>query len=307
MAVDRLVAGYNLLLVVVWGVLLPRAPYAAWIFSAHLAVVGLPWLLSRAGDRLTAFGRGLRDIYPLLLIGGYWSELGLIRHLLHASNHDAPIAALDRAVFGVHLNVVWMPGMPQVWFSEAMHGVYFGYYLLIFLPPIVVGMMGRTAAFRDMVFRLLVTYIGCYLVFIFFPVDGPRHTMEPYAGALTDGFLYRLVHGAMDAGDSLGTAFPSSHVAGAVTIAFLGFRWLGPRVATLFAVEAVGVVLATVYTQNHFAIDSMVGVGFALVLQIVVVPALQRALQPAGGPTPSSLPSFAPEPVPARAANGGPP
>jgi hypothetical protein len=314
MAVDRLVAGYNLLLAVVWGVLLHRAPYAPWICSAHLAAAALPWLLTRAGDRLSTFGRGLREIYPLLLIGSYWSELGLVRDLLHASNNDAPIAALDQAVFGVHLNAVWMPAMPQVWLSEAMHFIYFAYYLLIFLPPLVVGLMGRTAAFRDMTFRLLVTYIGCYLVYVFFPVDGPRHTMVPYVGTLTDGFFYRLVHGALDAGDSMGTAFPSSHVAGAVTIAFLGFRWLGPRIAALFAVEAVGVVLATVYTQNHFAIDSLVGVAFALTLQIAVAPVLQRALRPAlhsareGRPVPI-LPSFDPPPLPTpfavRAATGG--
>lgn len=306
--VDRLVGGYNLLLALVWGVVLPRAPYAPWIFAAHLVAVSLPWLIDRAGDRLSPAGRAVREAYPLLLILGYWSELGFIRELLHARAFDAPIAALDLAVFGAHWNSVWMPRMPERWFSEAMHLIYFAYYPLIFVPPVVMGLMGRTAALRDMTFRLLVTYIGCYLIYLFFPVDGPSHTMARYAGALTDGFFYRLTHGAVHAGDSRGTAFPSSHVAGAVTIAWLAVRWLRPSVAALLVLEAAGVVCATVYTQNHFAIDSLAGVVLALGLQSAVAPALERALahapRPARRPVPI-LPSFDPAPLFARATTGG--
>jgi membrane-associated phospholipid phosphatase len=304
--VDRLVAGYNLLLAAVWSVTLLRTPYAPWICAAHLAAAGLPSLLEQAKDRLTPAGRALREIYPLLLLVAFWSELGFIREQLHAGANDAPIAALDLALFGVHVNAVWMPRMPHVWLSEVMHFVYFAYYPLIFLPPLVMGLAGRTAALRDMTLRLLVTYIGCYLIYIFFPVDGPSHTMVRYAGALTDGFFYRLAHGAVHVGDSLGTAFPSSHVAGAVTIAYLGWRWCRPAVAALLAVEAAGVCLATIYTQNHFTIDSVAGVVLALVLQALVAPALARARAPAAEARPVPiLPSFDPVPLFARATTGG--
>lgn len=239
-----------------------------------------------------------------MLILGYWSELGFIRDLLHASANDGPIAALDLAVFGVHLNTVWMPRMPELWLSEVMHFAYFAYYPLIFVPPVVMALLGRTPALRDMTYRLLVTYIGCYVIYIVFPVDGPSHTMARYVGALNDGFFYRLTHGAVHAGDSMGTAFPSSHVAGAVTIAYLGVRWLRPAVAALLVAEAAGVVVATVYTQNHFAIDSLAGIVWALGLQFAVAPALQAALGPAAERRPVPiLPSF--DPVCLRATTGG--
>ncbi len=296
--VDRLLAGYNLLLAAVWSVVLLRTPYAPWICATHLAATGLPWLLERAKDRLTRAGRALREIYPLLLLVAFWSELGFVRELLHTGANDAPIAALDLALFGVHVNAVWMPGMPYVWLSEVMHFIYFSYYPLIFLPPLVMGLAGRTAAMRDMTFRLLVTYIGCYLIYILFPVDGPSHTTIRYAGALTDGFFYRLTHAAIEVGDSMGTAFPSSHVAGAVTIAYVGWRWCRPAVATLLAIEAAGVCVATVYTQNHFAIDSVAGVVLALALEGVVMPAAVVRPVPI-------LPSFHPGPLFARATTGG--
>jgi membrane-associated phospholipid phosphatase len=129
------------------------------------------------------------------------------------------------------------------------------------------------------VFGLAVAYLGCYVLYVLFPVDGPSHTMARYAGPLTEGFFYRLSTNAVHAGDSLGTAFPSSHVVGAVSMAILAARWLPRRVALVFALEALGVALSTVYTQNHFAIDAAAGVLLALGVQLIAVPALEAVLQ----------------------------
>ena len=306
LAVDRLVAAYNVLLAGVWGTLFARAVYAPWIFVAHAAAVALPYLLARAPRRPSRLVGVLGEIYPLLWLLGFWTELGFVRELLHVGAHEDSIRGLDLAVFGAHWNGEWMPRMPQLWLSETMHFVYFAYYALIFLPPIVVGLAGRTEALRDMALRLLVTYVGCYVVYLAYPVDGPNHTMTHYAGALTDGFFYRLVHGAVHMGDSLGTAFPSSHVAGAVTIAYLAHRWFSSRVATLFTAEAIGVFFSTVYTQMHYPIDAVAGVVWGLGLQIVVVPLLTRRFEPQRQPVPVPiLPAFTPMPVPRPATGGG--
>jgi membrane-associated phospholipid phosphatase len=307
--VDRLVAAYNVGLTVVWLVLIARAPqaplYARWIGLAHLAAAGLPWLLRRGGDRLGPVSRVLRDAYPLLLIGAYWSELGLIHELLHDGANDAVIARLDLALFGAHLHDVWIRALPQLWISETMHFAYVVYYAAIFLPPLAAGLAGRGPAMRDMVFRLLVTYVGCYVIYVLFPVEGPSHTMPRYDGALTAGFFYRLMHDAVAAGDSIGTAFPSSHVAGAVTIAWLGVRWLRPWVAALLVIEAAAVVASTVYTQQHFALDSAAGVVFALALQAVVAPGLERWLgDRVPGRSAAGPPAFEPERVLVRATAG---
>lgn len=280
--VDRLLAAYNAILAVVWLGLLPRASYAAPIFAAHAAAVALPWLLARAPRPRTRSGRTLRDLYPLLWLGAFWTELDFLRELRHATAHDGPIAALDLAIFGTHWHAVWMPRMPQVWLSEVMHFVYYGYYALIVLPPLVVAIAGRTAALRDMTFRLMVTYLGCYLIYITFPVDGPHFLWPQHEGPHTAGLFYQWVRAAQDAGDSTGTAFPSSHVAGAVTIAVLGWRWFSRPVAILLTAEAAGVAVATVYTQNHYAIDSAAGVLWGLGLQWAIVPALYGWLRPVG-------------------------
>ncbi|HEX9580053.1 MAG TPA: phosphatase PAP2 family protein [Gemmatimonadales bacterium] len=289
---DRLIAGYNALLAVIWAANWNSARHAAGIAGAHAAAAALPWLLRRAPRRPWGLMAAVREIYPLLFLVVFWPELDMVREVLGFYGFDQPIARLDRAVFGVHLHQIWMPRMDAPWFSELMFFSYYAYYALIFLPPLLMAILGRQATLRDMAFRLMVTYVSCYLVYLTFPVYGPHYLWEPHAGPHTDGFFFQLVAAAQLAGDSRGCAFPSSHVAGAVTIAFLGWRWFSRPVAVVLTLEALGVVLSTVYTQNHYGIDSLAGLVWALALQSVVVPAMLN-----GWRTPDLQPTLAMSPA----------
>lgn len=282
--VDRLVAAYNAILVAVWVAAWGRAPHAPWLALAHLAALALPALLARAPDRLSPPLRALRELYPLVWLAAFWPELDLVHQLRTTPTFDHQIAALDVAWFGIdgnHLNLIWMSRMPYGWLSEAMHFSYWAYYLLIAIPPMAVALLGRTAALRDIVFRMMLTYVACYVIYVLYPVYGPGLTLPRHDGPLTDGFFYRLVSVTLGAGDSPGTAFPSSHAAGAVTIAYLGWRWFQRWISALLWVEALGVLASTVYTQHHYPLDALAGFAGALLLQIAVAPALARRL---GGP-----------------------
>jgi membrane-associated phospholipid phosphatase len=241
----------------------------------------------------------VRNFYPLLWLLVFWPELDLLRDVQSPAYFDVPIAALDRPiaaldrlVFGVNLHAVWMPAMPHVWLSESMFFMYVGYYALIFLPPLFVAVRGRQDALRDMTLRLMVAYTGCYLIYIALPVLGPHYLMELHPGPHTDGIFHQLATAITGAGSSRGTAFPSSHVVGAVTIAFIAWRWFPRWIAWLLTLEALGVVLATVYTQNHYAIDSLLGLVLALALQVAVVPLLYNLFADTTARAPM-LPDFA--------------
>lgn len=277
--VDRLVAGAHAVLAALWIAAWFRAPWAPWLAVAHLcAAIGVPSLLRRLSRRPGRVVTALRELYPMIVVMATWSELGLIR-ALRAGAFDGPIAALDQWVFGTHLQALWMPAMPQVAFSELMFGFYVLYYPAVFLTPVVLLIAGARREARHIISGLTPAFLFCFASYIVFPVDGPSHTALRYAGPLTEGFLYQLVASVVHAGDSLGTAFPSSHVAGTVTMAILASRWLGRPVAWLFAFEAVAVVAATVYTQNHFAIDALAGVVAAFGVDVMVRarPALSMA------------------------------
>jgi membrane-associated phospholipid phosphatase len=272
--VDRVASAYNVLLAAVWAVLIPQWSYAVWLLLAHAAAAAIPSLLARAPGRLSPTIRVARDIYPLVWILAFWTELDFIRPLLHDAAYDRVIGAIDVAVFGRHLNEVWMPAMPWVWFSEIMHLAYFGYYMTVIIPLLYMLFKGSREMKQDMTFRVVLVYFACYCFYIAFPVDGPHFLSEHYEGPLQQGLFYRVDAVLQGQGDALGCSFPSSHVAASTTMAYLGIRWLSGRAAALLVLAAGGVVLSTVYTQHHFAIDSVAGVIWALWLNLMVAPAL---------------------------------
>ena len=275
-SVDRLTSYYNILLAFVWLILVPQWSTAIWLFLAHAMAATIPMQLKRAQGRLSRFGRVLRDIYPLIFILPFWTELDMIRRLLHDANFDRVVGALDLALFGVHLDTVFLPNMDAIWFSEIMYFAYFAYYLTVIVPLLYMAFKGSPEMKSDITFRVVLIYVSCFFVYIAFPVDGVHWLTEHYQGDFQRGFFYQLEQALQSEGAALGCSFPSSHVAASTTMAYLGFRWFSKPTAWLLTLGAIGVVLSTVYTQNHYAIDSVAGVIWAFWIQLMVAPALLR-------------------------------
>jgi hypothetical protein len=239
LAAEKLLTGYNVAMALLWAVFITRVPHAPWLALAHAVAVPLPWLFARAMPTASRPFRFLRELSPLLFLGVFWLELDLIRPVLGLTGIDAPIAALDRLLTGgVHLHQVWLPAMHGRLFSEAMYFMYWAYYFAVYVPPIVLALMARYEPARDTVYRLVLVYLGCYVMFIAFPVDGPHFLEEAFQGPHTAGFFYGLVEGAQGFGDSRGCSFPSSHVAAAVMGAMLAWRWLPRWIAVILWIEA---------------------------------------------------------------------
>jgi membrane-associated phospholipid phosphatase len=76
--------------------------------------------------------------------------------------------------------------------------------------------------------------------------------------------------------DSLGTAFPSSHAAAAVATALALLPLVRPAWRVLVVVQAVLVLVACVYTGNHYAVDVVAGATVALVVTLMVMPLAER-------------------------------
>lgn len=273
LAAEKLLTAYNAGMALLWAAFLGRVGYAPLLLLAHVAALAVPWMFARLPDTTGRPMRFLRELSPLLFLAVFWLELDLVRPALGLVGIDEPIAALDRLMAGgVHLHDVWLPAMHGRLFSEAMYFMYWAYYFAVYVPPIVLALLGRYEPVRDMVFRLVLVYLGCYLAFMAFPVDGPHFLQEPFQGPHTGGFFYGLVESAQGFGDSRGCSFPSSHVAAAVMGAMLGWRWLPRWIAIILWVEAIGVLLSTFYTQHHYAIDSVAGFAWAVAAWYLAAP-----------------------------------
>ncbi len=274
--VDWVVAAYNLVFAIIWLSQLGEVWFAAILGAAHLAGLVLTWLLSRAPTVLSPPTRTLREMYPLLFLAVFWLELDVLRPVMALQSGDALVAGWDRLIFRFPLHEIWLPSMSAPWFSEIMHLAYEGYYPLIFAPPLALLFQRRREALRDVTFRLVLVYLICFLSYAVFPVDGPHFLHEPFRGPHMAGFFYGINRTLQALGDSLGCSFPSSHVAAAVSCAYIGWMYFPRWIAMVMVIESLGVALATVYTQSHYAIDSLAGLALALVVQLGVVPALYR-------------------------------
>jgi membrane-associated phospholipid phosphatase len=281
--VDGILAAYNAAMVPVWIGLGSKSTAALGFGAAHAAAALLPWILGRVRP-IPASIRSVLVVYPAIALAVFWGELGALQALRNLPPHDDLIRRLDLALFGVHWQDVWMIAMPQAWLSELMHFGYFLYYLLLVIPPVAVLLLRGRDAFRSVALAVMVTYLSCFLIYLAFPVYGPRAMAGGELVSAPAGLFHTLVEGARDAGDSLGTAFPSSHVAGAVTMAWVAWRWLPRAWALAISAAALMVTFSTVYTRNHYAVDALAGLLWVLPLQAWLVPRLERS-RPGPGPT----------------------
>src|SRR3989475_4642790 len=100
-------------------------------------------------------------------------------------------------------------------FSWIMHTCYLAYYAILCASPLGLWLSGRRDAARRTIFAVMVTFYLCYVVFLFFPVAGPRYTFELALKAATSVWPAPATQWLLDLGGSWGAAFPSSHLAAA--------------------------------------------------------------------------------------------
>jgi hypothetical protein len=296
--VDYLLALYNLLMIGVWTPLAPTLSTARWMIVVHLVGLGLVWLLARGPVSESGVVRAVREVYPILWLMVFWRELGIHCELVGSAPNDTLLAAVDRSLLGVNLSAVWAPTMSMGWFSELMQLVYFSYYVAFVGLVLYLLVRGNRETARDVTLRVSAVYVACFIVYAIAPTIGPMAMFPRFSGEGVHG-LFRTLNDALQAsGDAAGTAFPSTHVAGAITLAWLAWRHCPRWCAWLVTAVAVGVAPATIYTQNHFLVDAVAAVALAFWLQGYGVPALQGATRARLVPTlgrPATVPKSEPE------------
>ena len=225
-----------------------------------LALSGLVWAWRRpdAGHWLPSL---IADWLPLLAVAFLYSELPtLMLGLGRVAYHDVIVQRWEGSLFGGQPARTLAGALPFAWLSELLHVAYLSYYAIIYLPPLVLYASGRRQAFEQCQTALMLAFTSCFLVFVLFPVEGPRY-LWPAPEGVPDGRLRDAVLWVLTRGSSRGTAFPSSHaavsVAQAVSLWLVGAppRWLRVAISTL----AVLLLVGAVYGGFHYAIDMTVG------------------------------------------------
>jgi len=256
-----------------------RQPGWLGIALAHLYVITLA-LGYRFGGSLVAVLRAglprvqgfLADWYPLLLIPVLYGELEPLNRAVYGGRYfDELIMHWEELLFGGQPSFTLPRAFNALPLSEMLHAAYLSYYFIIFGPPIILYLMGRKEAFRQVVFGVMFAFFLHYIFFIYFPVQGPRYIFPAPDGVIANGYFYQLAHRILEAGSSQGAAFPSSHVGIAFAQAALAVRVL-PRLAPILFVLATFLALGAIYGGFHYATDAVAGLVLGLLAVALATP-----------------------------------
>jgi membrane-associated phospholipid phosphatase len=267
--VDLLLAGYLGVVSLVALARAPEQPRCWWLLAAHALFGVLLYLVTRPG--LGAVGRTIRELYPLLLLVGLYSELDVLNGPGGIHVYDATVQRWELGIFGSQLSTEWWRSMPSRFWSSALHAAYLSYYLIVVAPAFYFVWRRDLDALRHFVLVVMTTFVACYLAFIFFPVAGPYYVFPRPDAWFTDNLFARMVYNTLATGSSYGAAFPSSHVAAAVAAALSAAR--GSRgLAWALALPTVLLTIAVVYCQMHYGVDAAAG----LLVGAMVVAGVER-------------------------------
>jgi membrane-associated phospholipid phosphatase len=243
----------------------PRAWPALVLLPLWLLLVAfVAAVLAPPARRAGPLGRMLAEFYPLALVFGLYTHVGIV-NAAGGVSYDTLVQRWEEALFGGQPSLAWIRAFPSPAWSALMHAAYLSYFPILVGSPLGLWLKGRHEAARGTLFLMMATFYACYATFLAFPVAGPRFVFPPAANAATAVPAAVAAHGLLRGASAWGTAFPSSHVAVALVAAACAWRGLRPLGAVLVPAAAL-MSLATVYGQFHYAVDALAGAALAAVV-----------------------------------------
>ncbi|MBN8248246.1 MAG: phosphatase PAP2 family protein [Verrucomicrobia bacterium] len=255
-----------------------------WVAAGHVAAMaaihGLIQHVAR-GDARRVW-RLLREFYPVLLYTAFFRETELVNRALGWPRLDPLFLRWEDRLFGCQPSVVLMETLPHPWLSEVFYAAYFSYYLMVAGLGLFL-LLRNPSAFRQFVTVVSFVFYACYAAYMVTPVIGPRllfrdtperawylaaypdRPMPGYPEAVTHGPFFQVMAFLYRNFEALSAAFPSSHVAVAVTTAWFSWKYL-PPLRWPHAVLAGVLCVSTVYCRYHYAVDVPAGLLAAAVL-----------------------------------------
>ncbi len=229
-----------------------------------MAVVALTGTVNEKHSRWHALWRYW---YPIVIVPMMYKHLGNYIHLIFPRPFDPFIVHLETVLLGQPINA-WVPIIQTPWLTEMMHIAYAFYWFSIPITAVMYWRLQNRILFEELVAGILITFFISYVLFILFPVYGPRFFLADkipirFKGILLTPLLRTIVH----QGGLKGGAFPSSHVAVGV-LNYLYLKEYYSKFAQRFFLPAVVMLsLGTLYGQFHYLTDvvagGILGVGVA--------------------------------------------
>ena len=276
-AIDLLTFGYIAILSILIAIFhanLERWPLYLLAHASYvLAIVVIIYWDTRSESKIIHF---FRDAYALLSVFLFYEELEGLIHLIFPGSFDYLINKLELAVFGVY-PTVWLQNVARPWLTEFFVYSYFSYYFLIIIPALILYIPGKRWEFHEFSVNVMLAYYISFIIFVLFPVEGPRFVLASLHTSPLIGYGFSEIHAYfMDMGAYRGGAMPSSHIA-ATFASLMMIRRYKKGVYYLMLPLVVSMVLSTVYGRYHYVSDALAGILVGW-LSLVLVSEIRRKI-----------------------------
>jgi len=190
----------------------PRpVPLPPLLLIGHAALVLLA-VLASALRRRRRVARFVGEFYALAGAPLLYGAIGVLNTAAGVA-HDAAVQGWEQAIFSAQPSREWIRQEPWPALSAVLHAGYLSYYFVVAAAPLGLWISGRRDGARRTIALSVAAFYLCYVVFLMFPVAGPRYVFPPAENAAAAVVPARIARALLEAGSAWGTAFPSSHVA----------------------------------------------------------------------------------------------
>jgi membrane-associated phospholipid phosphatase len=234
--------------------------WGLYIFFHLLLVIISIAIVSDNSRRISRKYTTLHVWYPVIFFIFLYVEANLLNQIFFSSSLDPVVAQVDQRIFPMNLHLFLYQNLHSLLVDELFHGIYFSYYIIMFLPGILM-LKKKAELSRELAFVLTFTMLVSYILFIIFPVYGP---VEVWKNTFKDGIIFipvmKIIYRYAEVG---GGAIPSTHVAGSIVVAFYSLKY-SKKMGVITWTLAFLIGVSTIYGGFHYSIDLLAGVLMAI-------------------------------------------
>ncbi len=257
--VDIATLGYILiefLLIFVFQTDKPGWPNMALFYGSSACIVLLIVYFPLSDE--ISFWRGVRNLYPLFLFIFFYKAIEPQIYIVFDMPFDWIVHGIESSILGNDLSFMLQRYM-DIWLNELMSFAYVSYY---FQLPVAAGLfiaLRKWNSLEKTILSASITFYICYILFIFFPVAGPRfYLSDQYYLPLIGPLFTPLSQKIIEIWGFEGAAMPSSHCAVALVVAWRIARDL-PGLAIPAILLLILLCVGTVYGRYHYLTDVLFG------------------------------------------------
>jgi membrane-associated phospholipid phosphatase len=266
-----------------------------WIFMDEGVPTGrLPlMLITVVGLSIASLGYGWRrlvrvflDWLPFTLVLMAYDQSRVVASMVNLPLHEQDIASAESWLFGGQIPAVWMQNhfyTPAAvhWYDAVATLVYASHFLATPALAAVLWLRNR-GIWLAYITRVVVLAFAGLVTYVLFPEAPPwlaarDGLIDPVARTSARGWIWlhagnvqEILDKAQRDGANPVAAMPSLHVAFATLVALFIAPYIAGRWRYLLALYPIAMGVVLVYTGEHYVLDLIAGVAYALVINAVV-------------------------------------